>query len=299
MKTFLKTALVLSLVSAFAISCSKDDSSDSSSSTTGLKLDINGLENLGSDFVYEGWMMVDGSPVTTGRFTVNDMGVLSQSTFDLNSTQLSSATAFILTIEPATGDDPAPSDVHILAGDFSGNSGTMKVDHTAALGNDFSSAMGKFILATPSTSDMTDENEGVWFLDNSSGSAMTGLNLPTLPSGWVYEGWAVIDGQAISTGRFTDAAMADMDGNPYKGADANPPGFPGEDFIMGMSNGVDLSGNDHIAKVVVSIEPKVDNSPAPFTLKPLVSADLTAMSPTHMATTLNQNLGFPTGTFER
>lgn len=300
MQNIIRTTLALSLIASLSISCNKDDDGDTPTTptTNALNLNITGLEDLGSDYVYEGWMLVNGAPVTTGRFSVNSSGALSQSSFELDKTQLDAATAFILTIEPAVGDDPAPSDVHILAGDFNGSSGTMTIGHSAALGTDFGSVSGKFILATPSTMSMTDENEGVWFLDNSSGSPMASLNLPTLPSGWIYEGWAVIDGQAISSGRFSSGDMADLDNNPYKGPDGTPP-FPGEDFIMGMSNGVDLSLAQPINKVVISVEPKMDNSPAPFTLKPLLSQDLTATSPTHTPTDLQANLSFPTGTFTR
>lgn len=299
MQRIIKTTLALSLIAAINISCNKDDDGGTTTNNENtLNLNINGLEDLGSDYVYEGWILVNGAPVTTGRFSVNTSGTLSQTDFELDKTQLDAATAFILTIEPAIGDDPAPSDVHILAGDFLGSAGTMSVSHSTVLGHDFNSAQGKFILATTSTMSMTDENEGLWFLDNSSGSPMEGLSLPTLPSGWVYEGWGIIDGQPISSGRFTSTDMADLDNNPFKEPDGTPP-FPGEDFIMGMSNGVDLSLAQPITKVVISIEPKMDNSPAPFTLKPLLRGDLDASSPTHTVMNLQQNLVFPTGNFSR
>ena len=32
------------------------------------------------------------------------------------------ASAYVLTIEPAVGDDPAPTDTHVVAGDFSSDS---------------------------------------------------------------------------------------------------------------------------------------------------------------------------------
>lgn len=299
MNRVLKTTLVLSLIASINISCNKDDDGENPSETTNtLNLNINGLEDLGSDFVYEGWIMINGTPITTGRFSVNGNGELSESNFVLDESQLDIATAFILTIEPAIGDVPEPSNTHILAGDFSGDSGNMNISHSAALGSDFTSSQGKFILATPSTTSMSDENEGVWFLDNSSGSPMESMTLPTLPAGWIYEGWAIIDGKPISSGKFLNSNMADLDNNPYKGPNGTPP-FPGEDFIMGMANGVDLSLAQPITKVVLSIEPIDDNSPAPFTLKPLLSADLTSTSPTHTPINLQQNLNFPTGSFSR
>jgi hypothetical protein len=274
-------------------SCKEEDDP-----TQKLTLDIEGLENLGTDYVYEGWIIVGGSPISSGRFTVDDNGDLSQSYFNLDEDDLSSATTFVLTIEPSTGDDPAPSDVHILAGDFSGNSGSVSVSHAAALGDSFENAQGKFILATPSdgNGDMNEES-GVWWLDNSSGSPEAGLMLPLLPAGWKYEGWAVVDGTAISTGTFTQVDSAD-DFSGYSGT-AGTPGFPGEDLLMNAPSGVmfpaDLRGN----LAVISIEPSPDNSAAPFLLKPLVS-NIAEDAPTHSVLNMNLNLdSFPTGTFNR
>lgn len=272
--------------------CSDDDEP----TTKNLVLNISGLENLGSDYVYEGWIMVSGSPVTTGRFTVNDNGILSQTSFNLDLDDLDAATAFILTIEKAVGDVPEPSDVHILAGDFSGNSGTLSIDHGAALGNNFSTASGKYILATPTNGANNDENSGVWFLDLSSGSPAVGLSLPTLPAGWKYEGWVVTNGQPVTSGKFTSVTGADeFDG--FSDNMAGPP-FPGEDYLLNAPSGltfpVDLSGG----KAVISIEPDPDNSPNPFLLKPLVG-DIPANAIDHTTYNLGQNLNFPTGSFSR
>eukprot|EP00487_Bulimina_marginata_P004030 TRINITY_DN1971_c0_g1_i1.p1 TRINITY_DN1971_c0_g1~~TRINITY_DN1971_c0_g1_i1.p1 ORF type:complete len:131 (+),score=25.81 TRINITY_DN1971_c0_g1_i1:142-534(+) len=128
---------------------------------------------------------------------------------------------------------------------------------------------------------------------------VAGLTLPTLPEGWVYEGWAIIDGVPVSSGRFTSVEGADLDGNPFAGTDADLPPFPGEDFIMGTVNGVDLSTATHVAKAVLSIEPEEDNSPAPFVLKPLLGADLAADAAVRTPMDMAQNLVFPTGTVTR
>ena len=71
---------------------------------------------------------------------------------------------------------------------------------------------------------------GVWFLDNSSGAPAVGLTLPTLPDGWIYEGWAVIDGVPVSTGTFSTVDAADNSAT-FSGSKAGPP-FPGEDFLI-------------------------------------------------------------------
>ncbi len=83
-----------------------------------LQLNLRGLENLGANAVYEGWVIVNGSPVTTGRFTVNDAGTLSQTRFPLGGARADAASTFVLTIEPASGDAPGPTDIRLLAGDF-------------------------------------------------------------------------------------------------------------------------------------------------------------------------------------
>jgi len=247
----------------FATSCSSDDDATVVSTTSGLTINLDGLEALGDDFVYEGWVIVDGSPVSTGTFS----SVSFPQTFQVNTAQLNEATMFVLSIEPAIDPDPLPADTKILAGGFSGDSATVNSDLVA----DFSQASGAYILATPTDTDDTNEESGVWFLDNSSGSAVTGLNLPTLSAGWKYEGWAVINGTPVSTGTFLDASMADDNAatSPFKGDAGNGPGYPGEDYLqnapVGMTFPTDLKG----ATIVISVEPSPDNNDAPFTLKPL------------------------------
>lgn len=261
----------------FATSCSNDD--DNAPTNANLTLNLNGLEALGSDYVYEGWIIVDGSPVSTGVFS----SVTFPQTFSVNAVQLENATRFVLSIEPAIDPDPAPADTKLLVGDFTGNSANVASQGIVA---DFASASGKYILATPTDSDMTNEASGVWFLDNSSGSPVAGLNLPSLSPGWQYEGWVVFDGTPVSTGTFLDAAMADDNAStsPFKGSAGNGPGYPGEDYLMGTAAGVSFPTDLKGRTVVISVEPSPDDSPAPFALKPLAhmvpvdAADHTAIS---------------------
>jgi hypothetical protein len=255
------------------ISCNQDDDNPNQS----LSLNITGLEDLGSNFRYEGWLIVNGQPVTTGTFTVNSSGAMSSNSFTVGSTDLSNATKFVLTIEPFPDSDPSPTATHLLAGDFSGNSANLTIEAPEALGNNFASATGKYILATPSDGAMNNEKSGVWFLGSLPPTA--GLSLPTLPAGWAYEGWAVIGGAPVSTGTFTSVSGAD-NFNGFSGSMGTPP-YPGEDFLLNAPSGLtfptDLSG----AKIVISIEPSPDNSAAPFFLKPLLGdVPASAMSET-------------------
>jgi hypothetical protein len=261
-----------------------------------LELSISGLENLGSNARYEGWVIINGSPVTTGVFSVNNAGQMSQTVFEVpaNLGKLKDATAFILTIEPYPDNSPAPSDQHLLAGNFNTNTAQLNISHPAALNTNFSTATGHFLLATPTTASMMDEKSGVWFMNVSSGSPAAGLALPTLPTGWIYEGWAVINGTPVSTGTFMNGNMAD-NAATFSGPMPGPP-FPGEDFIanapMGLSFPTDLTGG----MTVISVEPYPDNSPAPFLLKPLVRM---IPNPAQQHFTYQMNLNpasFPTGT---
>ena len=288
-----KTLLLLLAISFFLVSCNDDDS-PSEPTTSSLSLNVSGLEDLGSSAMYEGWIMVDGAPKTTGTFSVDGTGKLSKSSFEIDSDDLSSATAFILTIEPNPDPSPNPSDVHIIAGDFNGTSASLSVSHGAALGDDFSSISGNYILATPTNGSDTDEKSGIWFLDLTSGTPAVGLDLPTLPAGWKYEGWTVINGVPVTSGTFTSITAVD-DADPFSSTMPGPP-FPGEDYLVNAPSGLtfptDLSGGT----AVISIEPDPDNSPNPFTLKPLVKM-IPSDAADHLTYTMDKNLGsFPTGT---
>ncbi|MCB0749300.1 MAG: hypothetical protein KDC90_17695, partial [Ignavibacteriae bacterium] len=79
-----KVFLLLAALSFLIISCSDDDNSVEPT-TSSLNLNISGLEDLGSSAMYEGWIMVDGAPKTTGTFTVDGSGNLSKSSFEIDS----------------------------------------------------------------------------------------------------------------------------------------------------------------------------------------------------------------------
>ncbi|MCI0845423.1 MAG: hypothetical protein J4N87_08680, partial [Chloroflexi bacterium] len=240
-----------------------------------LKLDLSGVEPLANGYHYEGWAIIDGAPVSTGKFNIGANGGLVKLDGTVKTDGvfhsvpgLDSATDIIITIEPAGDVDDVPSATHYLAGSLSSGNASLSVGHAAALGSDFSSATGVYILATPTNGADNNENSGIWFLDLTSGSPSVGLDLPVLPEGWVYEGWAVIDGVPVSSGRFLETDKIDQD-DPFSGTEGGPP-FPGEDYLVNAPTGLvfptDLSGGT----AVISVEPSPDDSSAPFTLKPLI-----------------------------
>ena len=275
----------------------KDD--DDEPANGNMQLNLTGLSDLGASQRYEGWVIVNGTPKSTGTFTVNQSGTLSRTTFQVPKADLESASAFVLTVEPVPDADPMPSKIKVLAGNFSGTAAQVSVNHASALGNDFSSAQGRYLLATPTTSDMTDDKRGVWFIDKSTGSDMPGLkNLPQLSNDWKYEGWIVIDGKPVTTGTFKTASGMD-EAKPYSGTTGTTPDFPGEDLIMNAPSGVtfpdDLSGQ----KVVLTIEPFPDFSTEPFILKPL-AGDIPANAASDTNYELsNQAAAMPKGSVTR
>jgi len=230
-----------------------------------LRLDVSQLPELGDRAHYEGWAIIDGTPVSTGKFIV-DAGVA----FYLNNTPvpcfnvdgLEAAETLVVTIEPAGDTDAVPADTHIVAGDVTDGAATLTVDHPAAIGTDFAAAAGTFLLATP-TDGPGFELSGIWFLEL-PGSTVS-LELPELPAGWTYEGWAVIEDTPVTSGRFLRPDTAD-DFDGFSGDQGGPP-RPGEDYLRNAPDGltfpVDLSGHT----VVVSVEPEPDDSPGPFAIK--------------------------------
>ena len=240
---------------------------DDGSTAARLQVEFSGLESLGDDFVYEGWLIVDGAPVSSGRFSVDENGTAVPAEFDVDAADADAATTFVLTIEPADDADPGPTDTHVLAGGFEDGAADLTIGHDAALGDDFATAMGSFILNTPSSAGTDDDfDQGIWWLDPALGPGPS-LTLPELPAGWMYEGWVVGPDGPVSTGRFSMASQVDSDA---AGATAGPddaPPFPGQDFI---DPPVVLIGY----AAVISVEPEPDDGDGPFAIKPLVDMNI-------------------------
>lgn len=287
-----KMILALLSLGLFTTSCSNDD--DNGPSTATLNIDLNGLEDLGSDFVYEGWIIVNGAPVSTGTFT----SISFPQSFTVDATELAAATTFVLSIEPAgeTGEAAlTPADTKLLAGDFSGN----KADVNTGIVGDFGSAAGAFFLRTPTdetgTNNGNDQN-GVWF--GTPGAPPTpNFVLPILPAGWAYEGWVVGENGPITTGMFTAFNAVD-DFDKFSETSQSGPPIPGEDFFLNAPSGETFPLDVRGRTVVISVEPVPDNSVTPFAMKPLVGTAGTDTAP--VTYDFGQNFGsLPTGKVTR
>ncbi len=237
-----------------------------------LTLSFTGLADPGDDH-YEGWLIVDGKAIPAGKFTVDTDGKLTdldgnaKNKFTVEDVDLELATDYVLTLELKGDTDTTPNSIKPFAGKLNAEKSSASISHN--IGVDFSSVSGDYILATPTNGANTSENSGIWYLDPTSGSPIASLSLPDLSgTDWIYEGWVIVDGIAITTGTFDKMDTADNSAPFSDTVEAAPP-FPGEDYLKnapsGVSFPVDLAGQ----MTAITVEPRTDNSPAPFQFHPL------------------------------
>jgi hypothetical protein len=216
---------------------------------------------------YEGWAIFGEEKVSTGKFNIGDSLVFT------SARDLSDADAIVVTIEPEGDTDSVPSGIVVLSGVLASDAEEAQTI-TLSFPVDLATASGSYILATPTNGNDTDETSGIWFLKLPPPPS-AGLVLPNLPSGWVYEGWAVHNGIPITSGRFSSAEGVDFF-NEFSGPEGSPP-FPGEDYLInapaGLSFPINLANGS--SKVVISIEPDSNGEDptgdGPFQVKPLVA----------------------------
>ncbi|MGO4911057.1 anti-sigma factor [Leeuwenhoekiella sp. W20_SRS_FM14] len=274
----MKKIKFLGLLTAAALlaSCSGDDDSVQRSDITITSL--TGLERLGTNAEYQAWITVDGQDISLGRFT--DVNV--PKSFSAPTSQITSATKFKISVEKSTGDSPEISNSIILSGTFGGNSASL--NSKEGIG-DFVGSSGVFTLQTPTDSNANNEQSGVYFFNATNGTA--GLNLPTLPAGWKYEGWVTVPNASgemknLSTGKFTKTNTSD-ETSRFGGPLADP-NFPGEDFLdtglLALAYNINVEPNLISKRVFISIEPADDNDlNTPFFLQPLSGTANNGVSP--------------------
>jgi len=221
---------------------------------------------------YELWAVFGAQKLSAGAFNVDQNGNLvdgfGHPARFFSTRNPAHADALVVTTEPPPDPDLGPSGIAVLVG--------APHRHRASLAFpvDLSKVAGSFILATPTDSTTSDETSGLWFLDPAGPGPS--LTLPTLPTGWVWEGWGVTQGVPLSSGRFTEASGPDRSAQ-FSGPLSGPP-FPGEDFLHNLPAGVTAPVNlaDGSSMAVVTIEPDLGGTdptgPGPFSIKPLISA---------------------------
>lgn len=163
-------------------------------------------------------------------------------------------------------------------------------------------AANKVYLRTPTdesgTNNGNDEN-GIRFGIPGTMRPAVGFGLPILNAGQKYEAQVVIDGVGpISTGTFSELDTQDHS-NVFSGTlnNAGPP-IPGEDYFNNEPEGFTFPLDLRNRTVVISVEPSPDNSPGPFSIKPLVGMSGQDTAPTTYDLTYSA-MSFPSRTVIR
>ncbi len=292
-------ALFLSL---FLAACDSGSSDDQEDVPPTLRLDLRGVEPLTNGFHYEGWALSTGAVnVSTGKFNVDAAGNLvdlngnpiPNNAFETN-VDLSVSPSMFITIEPAGDTNQTPSATRFLGGEFVDGVADLTVEHSTAIDLTLFLATGTYILASPTDGPDTNEDSGLWFINLTAGPQARGLFAPTLPSGWIYQGWVSIDGTVVTTGAITGVSMAD-DTAPFSGPMDGFP-FPGEDFLVNAPPGLTFPASLPSSVVFVTVEPSPDPDPDPFTLT-LFTGTIPSNAVDMVTYNMdNQAASFPTGT---
>jgi len=296
-----RPATVFGFLMLLVLICGCEDKFRVAGPDTGtISLSCRALEDLGSGYIYEGWIAVEDELISVGVFTVDDTGELQPSEFQVPEADLWNADKFVITIERVPDDDPVPSKTRYMAGDFSvvgaiSGDAWLTCGHPDALGDDFSKLYGNYLLETPTTAgDPDDYANGIWFgIPGAPPHWGTLISLRYLPDGWLYEGWIITPDGSISTGKFSAVSSADLDGpGPSAGPDPGAD-YPGQDFI---DPPLYLRGHG----VWITIEPDPDNSPEPFTMVVLADSAVADLGPFSFQSLENRvESSFPTGVASR
>lgn len=293
-----KLNLLIVLTAGLLASCSGND--DTIDRSTVTLESVTRLQQLPASSEYQVWLVSGGENISLGRFRNLSNG----QTFQALTGQVDNASGFKISIEP--GNDPSPeiSNTVILSGNFNGNSADLTIE--GSLGS-FTNASGVFTLWTPADNNSSNNQNGVYFLRPNNGNPQAGLNLPNLPSGWRYEGWAVVKNASnqdvmLSTGRFDSPSGSDESAAYTTQINTIPP-FPGEDFTnmtilsqIGFNTPPDL----RLKEIFVSVEPEPDFDYAkPFVIQPLINpASGNGLYPETQGMQLN-TLSFPRAVVSR
>lgn len=297
-------------LSLFLSGCDTGNEVTTPEGSSTVTLSVDGLEPIGGGLNYQAWLVHGSGGNTFGFplvvFNMNGNGQMVDPVADTVLTgpyhadvDAADAQGLAISLELSDVLLEVSSFSFVLSGEFIQGTADMSADDFFALNRDFSNAAGKFTLATPTDDVPDNELHGLWFMDPTTNPTEAGLDLPQVPNGWIYEGWADVGGHAISTGRFVSGLEADSTDFYSSGVSNDRPVFPGEDFLFNAPQGFDFPLDLSEASVFVTIEPWHDYDvypEEPFFLRilegqvPANPATLTLYQMTSLASQL------PTGT---
>lgn len=307
----MKKFIIVFIPILFAFSnCEQNKILEPTEQKSQINLNINGLRDLGGSAWYEAWIMWSEGEGDNLSNRHKSIGLLEKTgslqfekSVQTNLGYLQKMLHLVITVEEDTiighkiitanniiDTVAGPSEYKIVAAKVVANNGIFDIGNEQILDFNFDESFGKFILDTPTDTLNTNLKSGIWFVDldtsiseikdtlgnvidfDTTISKQNGLNLPEVPSGWLYESWIVINGDTLSLGTFTNPVGAD-DSSKYGAGLSNGYAFPGEDFLTnapaGLSFPTDLSGKN----IFITIKPKhPENSNLPFALIPFTAS---------------------------
>ncbi len=225
--------------------CDYFENSDTLDSTT-VEINISGLPAIPDSMTYVAWFDNEDSKIDSvkihsadavdGKFYYKSEMLLS----DIQQAQL-----FWLTIEEENAVNDSTFNISnriVLGGRFALGGCNLAIGEKALSFDNYSVT---FNLLTPTDGPNLNETSGVWFVEiDTAGEFSTGLNIPELYGGWIYEGWVEVNGEYLSTGRFESTVGADL--SKLYGESGTGLPYPGEDFLTNAPQDVtfplDLSG---------------------------------------------------------
>ncbi len=238
-------------------------------SNAAVSLSLSGLPQLGAEAHYVAWAETKGRPTSLGVFKVSAAGKLTKENgAAVRFTAPKATTRIFVTIEPSDSPNATPSGVTIVSGPVFKGKANLSSANRSAIGTDFKTAQGSVLVAAP-TAPKTDPLAGVWWYDPTTKSPS--ITIPALSAGWAYEGWVVLQGQAVTTGQFTVANEADRF-NGYSG-EGGVPAVPGEDFVKNAPKGLTFPMSVAKATTFITVEPTNDGDPTPFGIS-ILTADI-------------------------
>jgi hypothetical protein len=251
------------------LGCGDDDGGTQPGPSDGPNRIVLSLENFGdpAPYHYALWALDGGAASLVTRFTVLDGAPVSLAGLPIASIEqteaLGAADALLITLESDTLQN-APGSYRAFAGAVAENEALLVLSDASALGVSFQAIAGTFLFDTPTTATVADCGRGVWWTD---GAGAAGLVLPTLGSGWAYEGWAIDrdTGALYSTGRFKSPSGADGDGAGATAGGGEGYAFPGQDFVSAAGSVPVLEVDDGSFGLAVTLEPDPDlDAETPF-----------------------------------
>ncbi len=260
----------------------------------GIALGFEGLEPLGEgEGIYAAWLNLENREgVALGPFNVNSDGrpifpngdPIDRFTSDRN---VFSSVSVLITIAPAGAPGATPGQAPILQGPFLDGVAQLSVPAPLLIGQ----SSGSYRVFTPTDGPDTNEGSGLWAVDV-DGAPL--LQLPPLNNIYSWEHYMVIDGQALTMGRFRSPILPDF-ANPFSGP-LPAPQFPGEDFLFNAPSGIvfpaDLSG----ARFLLTLEPILDDTIDPSQLVVLEAIMPAGLQGGEIIELINRTADFPTGT---